>query len=411
MKIGRFAKKYNVNITAVRYYVEKALLTPERKNGQYIFNDSCERDMEKILKYKDYRLSLDEIELLFFLEKTSKLKDQTILEIISEVFADKKRMLEEEIVALQGIVKKLDEEAKCFKTARIAETPNTVNGIPFSFIPYLYCPKCGKPLVLDSVSIANNKISKGEIGCGCGYSASIKDGVILCEGYTDDTPFKVFDNVESVLSITDECSSSYRALIDKTYMWMYHQINELENYKIVMAGPLTFNFMLKHCQNFNKDTTFVITDPSLQRIAKLQKYMGDYDLQTVYIAGDFESLPLRSGCVDVYIDDFSITNCIFVYNRSIYGSISPLMKHKGRVIGIFVDYEAAPNSLENFKKDLPNFKPEKMKLKTIKADLELNSMTMSETRTIGKTTGDEQHFPRNVVSEQVPILGYKAVKK
>lgn len=282
MKIGQFAKKYNINITAVRYYVEKALLTPERKNGQYIFNDSCERDMEKILKYKDYRLSLDEIELLFFLEKTSKLKDQTILEIISEVFADKKRMLEEEIVALQGIVKKLDEEAKCFKTARIAETPNTVNGIPFSFIPYLYCPKCGKPLVLDSVSIANNKISKGEIGCGC---------------------------------------------------------------------------------------------------------------------------------VDVYIDDFSITNCIFVYNRSIYGSISPLMKHKGRVIGIFVDYEAAPNSLENFKKDLPNFKPEKMKLKTIKADLELNSMTMSETRTIGKTTGDEQHFPRNVVSEQVPILGYKAVKK
>lgn len=31
MKIGDFAKKYGLNITTVRYYVERALLTPERK--------------------------------------------------------------------------------------------------------------------------------------------------------------------------------------------------------------------------------------------------------------------------------------------------------------------------------------------------------------------------------------------
>ena len=31
MKIGDFAKKYDLNITTVRYYVERALLTPERK--------------------------------------------------------------------------------------------------------------------------------------------------------------------------------------------------------------------------------------------------------------------------------------------------------------------------------------------------------------------------------------------
>lgn len=69
MKIGDFAKKYGLNITTVRYYVERALLTPERKNNQYVFTPSCMEDMEKILKYKSFRFSLEEIELLFFLEK------------------------------------------------------------------------------------------------------------------------------------------------------------------------------------------------------------------------------------------------------------------------------------------------------------------------------------------------------
>ena len=50
MKIGDFAKKYGLNITTVRYYVERALLTPERKNNQYVFTPSCMEDMEEILK-------------------------------------------------------------------------------------------------------------------------------------------------------------------------------------------------------------------------------------------------------------------------------------------------------------------------------------------------------------------------
>ncbi len=33
MKIGEFSRKYNVNTTTVRYYIERALLTPERKKS------------------------------------------------------------------------------------------------------------------------------------------------------------------------------------------------------------------------------------------------------------------------------------------------------------------------------------------------------------------------------------------
>ena len=96
MKIGDFAKKYGLNITTVRYYVERALLTPERKNNQYVFTPSCMEDMEKILKYKSFRFSLEEIELLFFLEKTTKFRDETVLGIFSRLLKQKQAELEKE---------------------------------------------------------------------------------------------------------------------------------------------------------------------------------------------------------------------------------------------------------------------------------------------------------------------------
>ena len=75
-------------------YVERALLTPERKNNQYVFTPSCMEDMEKILKYKSFRFSLEEIELLFFLEKTTKFRDETVLGIFSRLLKQNQAELE-----------------------------------------------------------------------------------------------------------------------------------------------------------------------------------------------------------------------------------------------------------------------------------------------------------------------------
>ena len=59
MKIGAFAKKYGINPSAVRFYIDKALLTPKRENGQYVFDETNSEQMKKILKYKSYRFTLE----------------------------------------------------------------------------------------------------------------------------------------------------------------------------------------------------------------------------------------------------------------------------------------------------------------------------------------------------------------
>lgn len=134
MKIGDFAKKYGLNITTVRYYVERALLTPERKNNQYVFTPSCMEDMEKILKYKSFRFSLEEIELLFFLEKTTKFRDETVLGIFSRLLKQKQVELENEEQKIHDTIEELKAEIRSFSQINY-EMDHSANGIPFTFLP------------------------------------------------------------------------------------------------------------------------------------------------------------------------------------------------------------------------------------------------------------------------------------
>lgn len=409
MKIGDFARKYNLNITTVRYYVERSLLTPERKNNQYIFNESCMDDMDKILKYKYLRFTLEEIELLFFLEKTSKLRDYTILEIFSDLLIRKKYELEEEVKNVSSVINDLNEEIKHFSSIHHSEN-NDSNGIPFTFIPNLYCPVCETPLSLESASISDNKISSGKLLCQCGYESEINDGVILCPKHTETTPFKAFENIESVASVTEDYGNEYIALMDKTYMWMYHQIAEIKEYQYIMAGPFTVNFILKYCDKFSRNTIFIITDPSLKRIKKMQDYMKDFDFQTVFIAGNLKELPIRKECVDIYIDDFSSNNCIFTYNESYYRYIAPFLKKNGFSAGIFLDYKEMPKSRESFVKDHPDFIPENMSLGHLKSDIKSNGMNIDKIKLIGRTSGKDKQINRQVENEKIPFWGYKAIK-
>ena len=103
MKIGEFAQRYNMNQSAVRYYIEKALLTPVRKNGQYIFDKTCTEQMEKILFYKSLGFSLDEMGTIVCYEDASHLKDKTVLTVTIKGDAKKASDAVREITDVTGV--------------------------------------------------------------------------------------------------------------------------------------------------------------------------------------------------------------------------------------------------------------------------------------------------------------------
>ncbi len=412
LKIGSFAKKFDLNISTIRFYVNNGLLLPKMANGRYDFDSQCHKDMEKILQYKKYLFTLDEIQLLFFLEKASQFKDDVILGICGEILRNKREELIGYRRELDQYITELDVEM-----ARITEMPKADDGergIPFSFIPDLYCPSCQVPLKLDDASISSNSLQKGSLWCDCGYRAQIEDGIIRCSDFEEDTPFKAFENIESVRSIKEQFGSSYRMLIGKAYLWMYTKSNpDIDNTYRILIGPFTFNFLLEYIDKYGESCIFIVFDPSLKRIEKLKKYLSGRDQKIVYIAGGLNLLPLKHQSCDLYIDDYSTTNNLFTFGDFSCKYIAPLLKRRGKVVGIFTDYNSAPKSLENFRGAHPSFPSQKMKLRFLKYDWEQGGVGIVEEKSIGRTTGEELHFHQSVAGEQLEVhcyLGEKSQK-
>lgn len=410
MKIGTFARKFNLNISAVRYYINNGLLSPGRTGGQYEFDEACVSDMEKILKYKKFNFSLEEIQLLFFLEKASRFQDEVVTGVCADILENKRKQMISDRDDLTRFIEEIEQEIEALPAVSSREPAEA--GIPFSIIPFLYCPNCQVPLQLDSASISNGSIQKGTLNCECGYTGAISDGIIFSGDYAEETPFKAFENVESVIAFRDQFSPTYRKLLTRTYLWMYHKIaGRLTGVKYVMAGPFTFNFLLEYIEKLGRDHIYIVFDPSFKRISKIKKYLAPRNYNIVYIAGKPNELPLKHETVDIYIDDYSTVNSLFTYNSFSTEFIAPLLKVSGEVAGIFTSYQRAPNSLKNFRKDHPDFMPEKMTMSGLKSQWALRNIKLSDEKVIGATTAGERHFPQNAGGETVEVHGYYARKE
>ena len=75
VKIGQFAKKYNLTINTIRYYMEIGLLIPVMAGKQYIFTEECERDIELVLKLKKFKMPINTILVVLALFRCSELAD------------------------------------------------------------------------------------------------------------------------------------------------------------------------------------------------------------------------------------------------------------------------------------------------------------------------------------------------
>ncbi len=408
MRISEFAKKYGLSTSAVRYYINQGLLVPGKKKDQYDFGKECGDDIKKLLRYKECRFSLDQIRELFFLEKASRLRDEGSAKAWTDIMNQKKKELLAEQEDIGRCLQLLEEDLESMFSD--CKSDSVEQGIPFAFLSYLYCPDCGKTLRLDSASLSAGYVYDGELLCECGYHALISGGMIQCEESVEDSPLKAFENVDSVISMMDEFSPSYRALLEKTYLWLYNQVGgRADAPQTVMAGPFSFNFMLKYLDRLDPDSIYIFVDPSRKRIRKMQQYFQSrncYNL--VFIAGTPSRIPVKKHSVDIYIDDYSTVNSLFVYNDFGTGALAALLKYTGRVFGVFTKYHKAPKMLHSFKQMHPDFNPEKMTMSGLKYSWSANGMHITEEKTIGETITDDEPHPHNVVGETLEVCGYMA---
>ena len=413
MKIGEFAQRYNMNQSAVRYYIEKALLTPVRKNGQYIFDKTCTEQMEKILFYKSLGFSLDEMGTIVCYEDASHLKDKTVLLRLLDLMQKKKQDVQRVIVAQERISERLETEiGKYEELLQNWEQGSDLPGMPLQALEILRCPKCVKSIELRNALISGAGIQTAKIRCECGYQAAIEDGVFIGEGSTKASPVKTSENIDSVSAITEDFSLEYANLVNKGHLWLYQKFSQqMENLRYVMAGPFTYNFMLKYLKKLPKDVIYILMDVSIDKVRKLQQCFSELDYQIVYIAAGSDMIPLREQSVDYYIDDFSTINHMLSYGKDLMKSVGPLISKHGRIICILNDYREAGGSLENMKKEYNTFEPEEIQLKKLYQNLMRSGVQVSERDSLGISGGSEKAFRQQAENETVSLIAYMAEKE
>lgn len=155
MKIGAFAKRFDVSVDTVRYYIEIELLLPDKKaSAHYEFTPSCVEDMAFISEMKQFHFTLQEIRQMLLRKRIS---DFTVFEDIRwhylRMMNEKKQRLMKDKEQLENALHRLEN-----KLISLQDEPRTEaeTGVPYSFLPLLYCPSCRIPLQIRNACLQGN---------------------------------------------------------------------------------------------------------------------------------------------------------------------------------------------------------------------------------------------------------------
>ena len=409
MRIGEFSRLYDTTPSTIRHYVKRALLTPDRENGQYFFNERCISQMNRIVELKSCHFNLDEIFLILSYETLSDLKDTDSINMIISIIQEQRHHITSEISDLEKVLLKLDEISNSYEDLKENIPGSADANLPLEFISIFQCPRCGSELKLTEASIESAGISQGKLECGCGYTASIRDGIVVCRDPLEETPFKTFNFDEVLPTFANDYSPEFRVLLNKCQLDLYHRISRrIKPGSYVMAGPLSNLCLMNHLKNMPADACYIIVEPSAKRIVKYRSIFGDYGKKILYILGDIDDAPIANRSIDVYIDDFSSSNYTTTYNLNLMGIVGPKLKKKGYVAGLYLDYTKSPKTLKALKDLHPNLDVSLKSMKSVKNFFEEAGLVVDKKINCGAPEGKHRHFYGYVDGETFYTILYEA---
>ena len=179
MRIGAFSEQFGLSPETIRYYVNKGLLSPMIKNDRYDFKENDIDDMQLLLRLKSFKFSIVEIHRLLSLRRLSGFDSPNELSDYINILVDHKKKLQREKRELQGIISLLQDEIGS-SSGKHSFNAKRKNGVPLQFPPISRLPLCKENLSPESnCSIEKDQILSGTLNCECGFSAVIKNGILI----------------------------------------------------------------------------------------------------------------------------------------------------------------------------------------------------------------------------------------
>jgi len=340
LKIGEFARLFEINKETVRYYTDKKLLTPVKSGSYYDYNQNCVDEMQTILKLKSMNFHLDEIAqyLKFF-----RLSIKTRL------------LMKKELVKLfKNKIEELDDRMHQIKTARTElnnrleeilsiedynEGTEETIGFPVEYLSKLFCPVCGKKLNIINGEIAMNDVIEGQFKCECDYQAAIKEGVLVFEGALYDNTFEKEPekkNSEKMLppEYVSAVSASSRWLQDKL-------LKEDFKGKVIFDHSTNYGVMSNQLIDTLTDKTSEFTYIGLDIHYHLMKNfkrifsMNKIKPKAIFMAGKFDYMPFKREFFDFIACSASLQSYSIFHREFPVEKILPFLKTGGKWFGNF----------------------------------------------------------------------------
>ncbi|MEH7417265.1 methyltransferase domain-containing protein [Neobacillus drentensis] len=337
MRIGKFGRVNDVSIDTIRHYMDLGLIIPEKRGGQYDFDERCQRDLDLILELKKMGFRLNEMRMIFHYKNFAKLTDYEVDAYYQSIFLKKYEEVDHEIKTLVEARERLKQKAAQLSASSLEAS--CVLGVDLAVLAMLRCVKCAGHLSLQDGVISRNQIIEGKLSCECGEEYPIESGIVkVGMGIKPVTP--LINTIPEYIQDTDPV---YLENMNIGLHWLKRKLGQVHLSQKVMLelGSGTGFFLRNSYQDLPEDCLYVAVDHSIERHLFLKNLLEKTGLKRniLFICADFLEIPLPSHTVDLVVDHTGTSNYSFEHEAFLLDKVDSLVKPDGYLLGSYLIFK------------------------------------------------------------------------
>lgn len=394
MKISDIAKKYGVSKDTLYFYISKGLLIPRVNGKQYLADDTFERDLQMILKYRDWGFQLTEIHsALSLIRKNPPGEEGVANTMLTDILTQRAEVISGEIASLESKLVDINSTIASLNIGeKRASHPGRKIGVPISMVSLLRCPRCHGTLNFSHSDMSQTQIMRADISCSCGYKARIRNGILL----TPNQKHSQYDQPDTEKVIYSNVPDYLTSLYQKSYYWMERCLrNIVTPGSVVMETHLNTYFYLQYEQDLMEENNcrLILVDkyPEILGMYKAALETSGSELEVLFIADDGMDIPICPGSVDVFVDFFGSNEHQFFNESVLIEELSEYMAPTAHVVGTYFSVTGGRQSIKNMKYYYPEASSNNFNLAVFRDSAEKAGYIGVESEYIGESaeTGDD----------------------
>lgn len=340
MRIGRFADSNKITIDTIRHYIDIGLIVPEKKNGQYYFEERCESDLKEILDLKSLGFTLSEIKIILNYRRFGKLTPYKQVQYYNDIFYSKAESLDtqiNELIKVRGNLKK-----KIEQLFQDTEIERSTIGIDIGSLSRLKCLKCKGSLILAKGDIDNNQITYGTLRCSCGESYHVESGILKVDNTVENSIKSLEYNytAEYISEYINETDVEYLESLYKGLDWGSKRLSSttLENKVILELGSGTGFFLRNIYEQLPESCLYIAVDNNMQKHKFLKEALEKSGIKKniLFICSDFLEIPIDEKSIDILLDMSGTSNYSFEHEEFLLKLTDRYIKDSSYLLGSYI---------------------------------------------------------------------------